>query len=99
MRQDGLPAGTRIAADQTLDVDRRLADEPKERVVPVLVLEPAIDAQRFLRPGFVALRDRILENLLLRGGQWPNLVEEAFDGRRVPVRLHERVERLNEMPG
>ena len=63
VRQDRLAARARVAAHEALDVDRRLGDEAHERVVPGLVAEPAVDAQRLLRGRFVLPRDGRLENL------------------------------------
>ena len=41
VRQDRLAAGPGVAADQPLDVHRRLRDEPLERLDPAAVVDPA----------------------------------------------------------
>src|SRR5262245_26373716 len=95
--QDRLAAWAGVAADESFDVDRGLRDEPDERVVPRLVAVPLRNAQRFLGGGFVAARNRLLEDLLELWTKRADLVEEALDRRRVTVGADERMQRLDEM--
>ena len=99
VREDGFAARTRVTADQSLDVDRRLRDQSLQRFEKAGVVGPAGHPELLLQDPLVHALGSLGDHRLLRRAQGTDSVHESGDRGSVPVGGDERVQGLDQMPG
>src|SRR5215813_9893207 len=97
-RENCLPALAGVARDEPFDIYRWTRREKLEGFFKIHIINPVLDAERFLCGFFVQSLGGACDHFLFRIADWTGFVRKVIDGGILTVGRHERSERFDEMP-